>query len=67
MSHPPQDPRHGLTAARARYGLDGRAGGIRTHDLLLPKQARYQAAPQPVEDETDRRRVMYIIVIAELN
>ena len=26
---------------------DGRGGEIRTHDLLLPKQARYQAAPRP--------------------
>ena len=26
----------------------GRAGGTRTHDLLTPSQARYQAAPQPV-------------------
>ena len=25
----------------------GRAGEIRTHDLLHPKQARYQAAPRP--------------------
>ena len=25
----------------------GRAAGIRTRDLLHPKQARYQAAPQP--------------------
>ena len=27
--------------------LIGRAGEIRTHDLLHPKQARYQAAPRP--------------------
>ena len=27
--------------------MNGRAGGIRTHDLLHPKQARYQAALQP--------------------
>ena len=26
---------------------NGRAGEIRTRDLLHPKQARYQAAPQP--------------------
>src|ERR1700743_1571418 len=25
----------------------GRGGGTRTHDLLYPKQARYQAAPRP--------------------
>ncbi len=28
----------------------GRAGRIRTDGLLLPKQARCQAAPQPDED-----------------
>src|SRR5207247_8311798 len=27
----------------------GRGGGTRTRDLLLPKQARYQAALRPVE------------------
>ena len=26
----------------------GRGGGVRTHDLLFPKQARYQTAPRPV-------------------
>ncbi len=26
---------------------DGRGGGIRTHDPLLPKQMRYQAALRP--------------------
>lgn len=25
----------------------GRGGGIRTHDLLVPNEARYQAAPHP--------------------
>ena len=29
-----------------------RAGGTRTHDLLTPSQARYQAAPQPVAPPT---------------
>ena len=33
----------------------GRAGGIRTRDLLLPKQARYQAAPQPDDDGSGNR------------
>ena len=28
--------------------LATRGGGIRTHDLLLPKQARYQATLHPV-------------------
>ena len=27
--------------------MDGRGAEIRTRDLLLPKQARYQAAPRP--------------------
>src|ERR1700729_332729 len=27
--------------------INGRGGGTRTHDLLYPKQARYQAAPHP--------------------
>ncbi len=37
-------------AAPAQAGLDetGRGARIRTGDLLLPKQARYQAAPHPV-------------------
>src|SRR5919106_4115839 len=30
-----------------RSGRSGRGGRIRTGDLLLPKQARYQAAPRP--------------------
>ena len=29
--------------------MDGRTGGIRTRDLLLPKQARYQAALRSVD------------------
>src|SRR5688572_6878627 len=31
---------------------NGRGGGIRTPDILLPKQARYQAALRPVIGET---------------
>ncbi len=27
-----------------------RGAGIRTRDLLLPKQARYRAAPRPADD-----------------
>lgn len=30
-----------------RTELDGRGGEIRTHDLLYPKQTRYQAALRP--------------------
>jgi hypothetical protein len=32
-------------------GLNGRAGEIRTHDLLHPMQARYQATLQPETEE----------------
>ncbi len=31
--------------------IAGRGGGIRTPDILLPKQARYQAALHPEGDE----------------
>src|SRR5208337_4820911 len=31
--------------------MTGRGGGTRTHDLLYPKQARYQAAPRPDHGE----------------
>ena len=27
---------------------EGRGGGIRTHGLFVPNEARYQAAPHPV-------------------
>src|ERR1700688_560607 len=42
----------GVIHTLGRYRLtrshsDGRGGGTRTHDLLYPKQARYQAAPHP--------------------
>ena len=30
------------------FSRDGRAGGIRTHDPLPPRQVRYQTALQPV-------------------
>src|SRR6266568_3823410 len=33
--------------ARKRAAKSGRGGEIRTPDILLPKQARYQAAPHP--------------------
>src|ERR1700712_2541159 len=40
---------HNGTATGADHALEqnGRGGGTRTHDLLYPKQARYQAAPRP--------------------
>jgi hypothetical protein len=34
----------------------GRAGGIRTHDPLPPRQVRYQAALQPEHNERGRRK-----------
>ena len=34
---------------RGKTGRGGRGGGIRTHDLLLPKQARYQTALRPAD------------------
>ena len=47
----------------------GRGGGIRTHDPLLPKQMRYQAALRPEEGriietrflKVNRRRELFII------
>lgn len=30
-----------------KWPLAGRGGGIRTHDLFVPNEARYQAAPHP--------------------
>ncbi len=38
------------TPGRGAPGLglgSGRGGGIRTHDLVLPKHARCQTAPRP--------------------
>ena len=34
-------------AQNTLYEQDGRGGGIRTHGLLVPNEARYQAAPRP--------------------
>ncbi len=35
------------TPAAVKVWKNGRGGGIRTHDLLDPKQARYQATLRP--------------------
>src|SRR5882757_10997341 len=35
----------------------GRGGGIRTHGLFVPNEARYQAAPHPAEATTAYRTV----------
>jgi hypothetical protein len=34
---------------RRGFLLFNRGAGIRTRDLLLPKQARYRTAPRPVD------------------
>ena len=39
--------RHVVAEDAVPYIASGRGGGIRTHDLLLPKQARYRAALRP--------------------
>jgi hypothetical protein len=36
-----------------QQGKNGRGGEIRTHDLLYPKQARYQATLRPDADRLD--------------
>jgi hypothetical protein len=36
-----------IAAPAAQIANDGRAGGIRTHDPLPPRQVRYQTALQP--------------------
>ena len=47
----------------------GRGGGIRTHDPLLPKQMRYQAALRPEEARilqigpTQVNRIEYICLV----
>ena len=45
-------PTHLIAKAQPKIGwawmLDGRGARIRTGGLLLPKQARYRAAPHPV-------------------
>ena len=43
-----------IAAQTARNATDGRGGGIRTHDLLVPNEARYQAAPRPDSHSVSR-------------
>src|SRR6185312_3865226 len=40
--------RRNASLSATRKALDGRGGGIRTHDLVLPKHARCQATLRPV-------------------
>src|SRR5450830_1267558 len=58
--HASRDPRCYVTAWRrpkaAGESLIRRDGGIRTHDLPLPKRTRYQPAPHPVRDESTGAR-----------
>jgi len=44
-----QNPNHncGFGLFRCPETSHGRGGGIRTHDLFVPNEARYQAAPHP--------------------
>jgi hypothetical protein len=47
---------HGRQVAAVPRGFH-RGAGIRTRDLLLPKQARYRTAPHPVITRQQLRRV----------
>ena len=51
-THPPESPRTIDEACNRWKGTTrtyfGRGERIRTSDILLPKQTRYQAAPRPV-------------------
>ena len=40
---------------------NGLGGGIRTHDLLIPNQARYQTAPHPDVEELFIPHFLYIL------
>ena len=49
----------GRCSIQMSYGrLVGRGGGIRTPDILLPKQARYQTALHPVTRPKDRAQII---------
>ncbi len=42
-------------------GFVGRGGGIRTHGLFVPNEARYQAAPHPAEQPAQHTRPQRLI------
>lgn len=44
----------GPSPTRISFQSVGRDGGVRTHDLLYPKQARFQTAPHPVSERESR-------------
>ena len=46
------------TVCHGEFFLFGPSGGIRTHDPLLPKQMRYQAALRPEDVNNSRFRVL---------
>ena len=49
----------GRCSIQMSYGrIFGRGGGIRTPDILLPKQARYQAALHPETRLKDRAQMI---------
>ena len=53
-----------IIALSPNFGVDpksGRGDWIRTSDLLLPKQTRYQAALRPVIDEREGYGVFLVI------
>jgi hypothetical protein len=43
-----------FSRSRADLAFSGRDGGIRTHDLFVPNEARYQAAPHPDHPKSTR-------------
>ena len=43
---------------------NGRGSGIRTHDILLPKQALYQAEPYP--DSANRTNIAKLFYFASI-
>jgi hypothetical protein len=53
----------GRCSIQMSYGrINGRGGGIRTPDILLPKQARYQTALHPVTRPKDSA----LIILADM-
>ena len=52
----PSAKKSGMSATVVSNGRNGRGGGIRTHDLVLPKHVRYQATLLPVGLSTNIAR-----------
>ena len=54
----------GRCSIQMSYGRNfGRGGEIRTPDILLPKQARYQTALHPVTRPMDRAGIIPVAAI----